>query len=96
MHRLENEKLPDFFKPLLWSYDFNKIDPQKNKKTIIINSINLGDLRHWKWLISAYGKEEVRSLLEKIPISEIRPRVRKLVSLIFSINKFNYAPRSTE
>jgi len=86
--------LPEYFKIILWSYDFNGVDPIKDEKTIIVNAINYGDLRHWKWLIEFYGKRGVKDVLEKITVTEIRPRVRNLVSILFSINNFNYEPRS--
>jgi len=86
-------KLPLFFKPILWSYVFDDLDLEEDKKTIIINSINYGDLRHWRWIVKYYGKENIREILIKIPFTEIRPRVAPLVSIIFSINKFNYALR---
>lgn len=96
MNDLKNKRPPDFFRPLLWSYDFNRINLEKNKKAIIINSINFGDLRHWRWLINTYGRDGVRDLLEKVSVSEIRPRVRRLASLIFLVNKFNYVPRGAK
>lgn len=91
-----NKKLPIFFKPILWSYDFSKIDSAKNKKTIIVNTINYGDLKHWKWISKYYGKEEVQNELKKISASEIRPRALKLASILFSVNNFNYAPRGVK
>ena len=87
------EKIPEFFRPILWSYDFNNIDPQKNKKTIIVNAINYGGLNHWRWLIQYYGKNEIKKILSKIPATQIRPRVLKLASIIFDIKNFNYVPR---
>jgi len=89
-------RLPDLFKPLLWSYNFSEIDPEKNKKTIIVNAINYGDLRHWRWLVKFYGKEAVRQALISVPASEMRPRARKLASLLFSIILFNNAPRGSQ
>ncbi len=89
----KNKKLPLFFKPILWSYDFNSIDIEKDKKVIVINSINYGDLKHWRWIVKKYGKKKVREILKKVYFTEIRARVAPLVSLIFSINKFNYASR---
>ena len=90
----KQNKLPLFFKPILWSYNFNSIDIEKNKKVIIINAINYGDLKHWRWLIKYYGKENVKEILMKVPFTEIRLRIVPLVSIMFSIDKFNYAFRS--
>ena len=88
-------RLPRFFEPLLWSYHFSKIDPEKDKKVIIVNAMNYGDLAHWHWLVSFYGKETVRKVLTGIVTTELRPSVRRLVSLLFSIENFNHAPRGT-
>lgn len=90
-----NKILPSFFKPILWSYDFSKINPEKDKESIIIQAINYGNLQHWRWLVKFYGTEEVREVLTKTPATEIRPRAQRLSSIIFSIKKFNYAPRGT-
>lgn len=87
-------KLPDFFKPLLWSYNFSQIDKEENKKTIIVNTINYGDLKHWKWITENYGKKEVVKVLSSVPLSELRPGARKLASVLFGIKEFNYERRS--
>ena len=94
MKKDKSNKLPLFFKPILWSYDFNSIDSEEDKRVIIINTINYGDLKHWRWIVKYYGRKNVREMLKKIPFTEIRARVAPLVSIIFSINKFNYEPKS--
>lgn len=93
---MKDTSIPDFFKPLLWSYNFSKIDLERDKKVIIINTINYGDLRHWRWLFGYYGKEEIKKILESTPATELRSRVRRLVAVIFSITDFNYAPRGVK
>lgn len=90
------EVLPEYFKTVLWSYDFKSIDPLRDKKTIIVNAINYGDLRHWRWLAGFYGKRTVADVLRTIPVTEIRLRAGNLASIIFSINNFNYEPRSSD
>lgn len=87
-------KLPDFFKPLAWSYDFSRMDADTHKKTIIVNAINYGNLRHWRWIAEYYGKETIGRILASIPASELRPRVQKLAGILFELPRFNYAPRS--
>lgn len=91
---IPNEYLPKFFEAVLWSYDFASIDPDKDKKLIIINAINYGNLGHWRWLALHYGKDAIKKILEKSLTTEIRPQARKLASIIFSVKKFNYAQRS--
>ena len=92
---MENKKLPDDFKPLFWSQDYLKLDLIKDKKTIIVNTINYGDISHWKWIKNFYGEEEIRKTLMGLPHTELRVRVLPLAQLIFSIPHFNYAPRGT-
>lgn len=87
--------LPEEFKPILWSYDFDRIDPLKHEKTIIVQAINYGTLAHWRWLREQYGREGVRKVLSTVPATEIRPRAQRLASLVFGIDQFNHAPRGT-
>jgi hypothetical protein len=42
--------VPEIFRPILWSYDFDRIDPVKHRKTLIVQAINYGSLAHWRWL----------------------------------------------
>ena len=92
---MENGTLPETFRPLLWSYDFSRIDPLKHKKTIILQALNYGTLAHWRWLVQSYGREGVRDVLTHVPASEIKPRSLRLASLVFGVERFNYAPRGT-
>jgi len=90
---MSHPKLPSFFRPILWSYDFDEVDPLRDRKTIIINVINYGDLKHWQWIADFYGKSEVAEVLKNAPITEIRNRVVNLASLLFKIDNWNYASR---
>ena len=85
--------LPDFFRPLFWSYDFDSLDPIKHKKTVILNTINYGDLKHWSWIIRFYGREVVKDMLAALPATELRPQARNLAGVFFGLDNFNYAPR---
>lgn len=89
--------LPEFFRPLMWSYQFEKIDPQNHKKLIITQAINYGALAHWRWIVGTYGKEEVRHILQEVPVTSLRRHVIRLVSLLFKISakEFNYASRGS-
>jgi hypothetical protein len=92
---MQNSTLPETFRPLLWSYDFSRIDPLKHKKTIIVQALNYGTLAHWRWLVQSYGREGVRDVLTHVPASEIKPRSLRLATLVFGVERFNYAPRGT-
>ena len=88
--------LPDFFKQLFWSQNFSDLDPRDDRKLIIVNAINYGNLEHWRWLKQFYGKEQVAQVISQIPITELRKRVRPLASMMFGVKQFNNVQRSVE
>lgn len=89
-----NKKLPLSFEPLMWSYDFNKIDPEKHKERIIINTIDYGFWSQWKWLFKNYGARNLKKTISLIPKSEFRNyKALDLVSLILGIQKMKYENR---
>ena len=92
---MESKHLPDNFKLLFWSQDYLSLDLIKDKKIIIVNTINYGDLANWKWIKNFYGIDGIKQTIAKLSSTELRERVRTLVKLIFSIDNFNDAPRST-
>ncbi|MDP3758421.1 MAG: hypothetical protein Q8Q86_01770 [Candidatus Daviesbacteria bacterium] len=92
---MKKQNLPAFLKPFFWSYNFYKLDPENDKKLIIIQTLNYGDLEHWRWINKFYGKGVVRDALQKVASTEFRPQALRLAGLLFNVEKFNYAPRST-
>lgn len=90
---MKKQNLPHFFKFLFWSYNFSKFDPDTDKKLVIIQTINYGNLIHWHWINNFYGKETIRSLLQTISSTEFRPQALRLAGLLFNVEKFNYEPR---
>ena len=88
------QKLPSFFKPLFWSYNFSLMDSIKEQKIIIVNTINYGDWKHWQWIIDYYGKANVKRVIEHIPASEFRPEALKLICLLLKIKEMKYETRS--
>ncbi|MDP2951430.1 MAG: hypothetical protein Q8N55_03535 [bacterium] len=86
-------KLPDDFKPLMWSYKFDAIDPIKDKERIIINTINYGLWSQWKWLKNFYGKERLKRIIMEIPASEFIGQSLDLILLVLGIQKMKYETR---
>jgi len=93
--KTKNLKLPLFFKPLFWSYKFSSINPERDKKRIVINTINYGKWRHWLWMIRFYGKKAIKKMVEETPATEFREPALKLICLLLGIKKLKYASRST-
>ncbi len=92
--KTKNPKLPLFFKPLFWSYNFFSIKPQRDKKRIIINTVNYGGWKHWLWMIEFYGGKEVKKIIKDTPKTEFREPALKLISLLLCIKQLKYASRS--
>lgn len=92
--RTKNSKLPSFLKPLFWSYKFSSVDPEENVKTVIVNTVNYGDWKQWKWLVKYYGAKRLKSLIENIPASEFRKDALRLISLLLNIKKMKHVSRS--
>lgn len=88
--------LPDSFKPLMWSYRFDKIDPAKNPKTVITQVLNYGDLDHWRWIKKFYGTQKIKQVIGAMPQSELRPQAKKLTFLLLNIKISPYASRSVK
>lgn len=84
---------PNSLKPYFWSYDFSKLDVESDRRLIVVNIINYGTLKDWRWLVKVYGKEEIKKIIRRTPTGEFRPPALKLISLLFSIKK--YASRSS-
>jgi len=80
-------KLPEFFRSILWSYDFEKCDPEKMRKTIIKQAVHYGDLNHLKWLWSFYGPEVVMNVITTSSKTEIPEKSFNLAYLLFNSNK---------
>lgn len=86
------DRLPEEIRPLFWSYNFNKLDGESDKRLVIKQVINYGSWDQWRWLSKTYGRDEIRTLIESTPTSEIRPGALKLISLLLSAKKSIYAP----
>lgn len=87
-------RLPEMFRPILWSYQFEDLDPDQHKSEIIVQTINHGSLKHWRWIVQKYGKETIRAVLERRLVTEFNPESRNLAQLLFNLDHFRYAPRS--
>lgn len=79
------------FRPLLWSLKWGDVDIEEDKDDIIVNAINEGSLKHWRWIIKTYGKETVRRVLKRRLASEFHPESLNLAKVIFSISQFRHA-----
>jgi hypothetical protein len=84
---------PQFFETLFWYRDFSKLDLQKDREEIMIQTINYGNWKHWQWLFGYYGIAETKKIIQDIPATAFRKRVLRLIFLILKLNKLKYASR---
>ena len=89
-----SQKLPAFFRSVMWSYNIDKIFPEQAKKEIIVNTLNYGQWQHLEWIVKRFGKDQIREIIKEIPASEFRPPVLELAKILFKINSLPYALRS--
>lgn len=83
--------VPESFKPLLWSFRFDAIDPEKDKEDIIVNTVNEGTLAHWRWIVARYGRETIRQVLARRLVTEFHPESLNLARAIFGLSSVRYA-----
>lgn len=80
---ISKKKLPEMFKPILWSFKWEALDVWKDREDIILAALNYGDLEHLKWIIETYGKDEIKQVLSRRLKTEIYPESRNLARVIF-------------
>lgn len=85
------KKLPEMFRPLLWSYRFSEIDPDLHKDELIVNTMNYGNLDHWRWLLRYFGPQRIRRVLQRRVLTEFTPESRNLARVVFSVKRFRRA-----
>lgn len=86
-------RIPSIFLPLFWSHPFDEVDIERDKKTLLVQALNYGDLIHWKWLVQTYGRTQVRRMIKNLRPTELRPSVVHLVSLLLGAQPSQHAPR---
>jgi len=80
-----SHNIPTIFKPILWSYDFEKCDPLEMKNILISNTINYGRLDHWRWIKSFYGNTAIKETINSpVALSSMRSSAVKLANIMFS------------
>jgi hypothetical protein len=77
--------IPEYIQPFLWSYDIAKMDIQRNRKIIILNILNLGDVKAVKWLFKMYKKEEIKEVIESSSLGEWNKKSLNFWKLFFVI-----------
>lgn len=91
---MRNQTIPQDFKQLFWSWDFDLLDVQKHKRLIIVQILNGGNWRAWQWLFKTYGEKELKVTIQNMPASEFRPAALRLATILLGIGQMRYATRT--
>ncbi len=82
---MAQKKIPKTFRPFLWSYDIDKIDPLKHKKRIITNILNLGTERATKELFKVYNIKDIKEAVKNPLPGEWNKKSLNFWSLILNV-----------
>jgi len=77
---------PQSVKAVLWSYNWNALEVQKDKKIIISQVLNFGSEEAIKWLFKQYGLTDVEQIANTIPLFQWNKKSLSLWKLVLSIN----------
>ncbi len=80
---ISKKKLPEMFKPILWSFRWEALDVWEDREDIILAALNYGNLKHLRWIIKTYGKDEIRKMLSRRLKTEVYPESRNLARVLF-------------
>ena len=77
---------PPSVKAVLWSYDLNALEVQKDKKIIISQVLNFGSEEAIKWLFKQYSITDVEQIANTIPLFQWNKKSLSLWKLVLPIN----------
>lgn len=84
------------FRPLLWSYDFDRVDPEKMKKTVVFQVLKYGSMAQWNWVRNKFGELAIRKILKDAPQGQFDEKNKNLISLYFNFNDWKTTQRSVK
>ena len=91
MNGARHNNIPESLRPLLWGLKWDALDIEEDKSDIIINVVNGGQISDWKWLMSTYGNEVIKGVMEKRLATELYPESRNLAKIFFGVNSYLHA-----
>jgi len=81
------KRLPFSIRRLFWDVCPDTLDLNLHAKMIIERVLNNGTLTDWRWLVAAYGSQQLHSIMDtndKFGRSNLRIPSRHLASLLLS------------
>lgn len=81
--------IPNYIKPFLWSYNPRKINLKEDKRTIILNILNLGTKKATDWLFKNYSKKEIKQTISRTYKGEWNDKSINLWSMVLNVKPKN-------
>lgn len=78
------KKLPKSFKQYFWDVDFNKLDPTKHARYILVRLLEHGDTKAIRWLLKAYSKDSIKEVV--IEYRGLIPKTANFWALLLGID----------
>lgn len=85
----KDKAVPAIFKAFLWSYDFDKLDLEKDKERIIFNVLNLGSKEATDLLFKIYSKQDIKNVIKHPRPGEWHKKSLNYWSLVFNVQVKN-------
>jgi hypothetical protein len=82
---MSESHIPQYVRPSLWSYDVEKLDLERDKALIIKNVLDYGTKEATDWVRSTYTREDIRSVIERTPVSAWGKKSLALWSLLYDV-----------
>ena len=81
----KKNKIPQFLRPFLWSYDLSRMDLEKHKRIIIKNILDFGTRQATDWLRENSTEEKMKEVIRKSVRSEWSKKSINLWLLIYNV-----------
>lgn len=62
---MKYKKVPKFLQSILWSYDINSLDRERDKELIITQVLNYGGWKEVRWLFKNYPEWQIKRIMKK-------------------------------
>ena len=79
------KKVPKQFQRVLWSYDINEMDLEKDKREIITQVLNYGTWEDLKLLYKLYSEKDIKEVVKNPRRGVWFERVLNFWTLMFNI-----------
>lgn len=77
--------IPTSVRAVLWSYNIDALDLEKNKKSIVSQILNYGNEKAIKWLFKQYPMRVVAQAAQSIPLNQWNKKSLAMWRLILDL-----------